>query len=48
MCRMIEMKHAKLMDDFGIDVLELKDLFNLHKPMAIRKALLEKMIEMMR
>ena len=47
LCRMIEMKHSKLMDDFGIDVMELKDLFNFHKPMVVRRALLVKMIEMM-
>lgn len=47
LCRMIEMEHSTLMDNFGIDVMELKDLFNFHKPMVVRRALLVKMIEMM-
>ena len=48
LCRMIEMKHSDLMDNFGIDVKEVKDIFNFHKPMIVRRGLLKSMIDMIR
>ena len=48
LCRMIEMKHTDLMDNFGIDVKEVKDIFNFHKPLIVRRGLLKSMIDMIR
>lgn len=48
LCRMIEMKHSDLMDNFGIDVKEVKDIFNFHKPMIVRRGILKSMIDIMR